>query len=94
MEGYNEFNRFVWGSDALSALVLRATESPDALSELEYTRLNAVTRSYTNHVCKLFRLYEQGVFPEKEWRNSAAEAAQFFSTIPHFVSFKLKNHFR
>ena len=93
IEGYNEFNRFVWGSNALSALVQRALESPEALSSLEYTRMNAVIRAYANHVYKLLRLYERGVLPEKEWRNCTGEAVQFFSTVPFFVSFKSKNHF-
>jgi hypothetical protein len=93
MEGFNEWNRLVCGSNELCALLLRALEASEELSSLEYTRLNHLTRAYANQQYKLFGLYERGVFPEEEWRNCSAEAVQLFSTIPHFVSFKAKNHF-
>jgi hypothetical protein len=45
-----------------------------------------------NHVYKLFRLYEQGVFLKGEWRNVSGEAVQLFS-MPGWAEFKDRNQY-
>ena len=62
------------------------------MDDEELTRFNFTTRHYVNHVYKLFRLYEQGVFPKDEWRNAAGEAVQLFS-MPGLAEFKDKNRY-
>jgi len=58
----------------------------------ELFRFTLLIRHYANHVYKLFRLYERGVYPESEWRNTLAEAVQLFAT-PGMAEFRATNRF-
>lgn len=49
---------------------------------------------WLNHVYKLFRLYEKGVFPEKEWENVARESADIFAMGGELMqAFRMQNHY-
>jgi hypothetical protein len=92
MSGFNEHNRWVIGNEKLSSILYRGFMDSDDLDEEERFRLNFVHRCYANHVYKLFRLYENGAFPEREWHNVAIEAAQVFG-IPGVSEFKENNRY-
>ena len=90
MAGFNEHIRFVASDAELSSILRRGSITPASLDDAELFRFTFVIRHYVNHVYKLFRLYERGVFPKSEWQNAAAEAVQLFS-MPGLADFKAKN---
>jgi hypothetical protein len=92
MAGFNEHIRFVASDAELSSILRRGSIAPASLDDEELFRFTFVIRHYVNHVYKLFRLYEQGVFPKGEWRNVAGEAVQLFS-MPGLAEFKDKNEY-
>ena len=92
MSGLNQHIRWVSGDAELSSIVRRGFVDHGSLNEEERFRFNFVLRSYTNQIYKLFRLYEQGVFPEYEWRNTILEAVQLFA-MPAFLDFKAGNRY-
>ncbi len=92
MSGFNEVNRYISVNAELSSIVRRGSVDPSSLNEEERFRFNFVLRNYANHVYKLLRLYQQGVFPEHEWRNTVLEAVQLFA-MPGFVDFKANNRY-
>lgn len=92
MSGFNELNRFICDNAELSSIFRRGNPDPTSLDEEELFRFNLITRNYTNHVYKLFRLYERGAFPENEWKNVVLEAVQLFS-LPGMARFKETNRY-
>ena len=87
-----ELNRFICDNAELSSILRRGNPDPTSLDEEELFRFNFITRNYTNHVYKLFRLYERGAFPENEWKNVVLEAVQLFS-LPGMARFKETNRY-
>ena len=92
MSGFNEVNRYVGASADLSSIFRRGSVDPSSLNEEELFRFNFVVRNYANHIYKLFRLYEQGAFPEHEWNNAVLEAVQLFE-MPGMAAFKKTNRY-
>ena len=78
MSGYNEVNRFFWGDLERASISRRAIVDFDSLNEDEIVLWTASARVYSNHLYKLFRLYELGVLPESEWINVVSETKQAF----------------
>ena len=76
----------------LSSIFRRGNVDPESLDEEELFRFNLITRNYTNHIYKLYRLYEQGAFPEREWKNVVLEAIQLFE-MPGMAPFKENNRY-
>ena len=79
MGGFNEVIRFLHGEAETSALVRRGFVEPAHLNDDEAFRFDFLLRFYVNHIYKLFRLYERGVFPPAEWSRVAAECAQLLA---------------
>ncbi len=92
MSGFNEVNRFICDNAELSSIFRRGNVDPESLDEEELFRFNLITRNYTNHIYKLYRLYEQGAFPEREWKNVVLEAIQLFE-MPGMARFKESNRY-
>jgi len=92
MSGYSEVNRFYFGDLERASITRRADIDFDSLNEDEIVVWTASTRVYPYHLYKLFRLYEQGVFPESEWINVVSEAKQIFENEA-FTCFKATNHY-
>lgn len=92
LNGFNELNRFVAQDSELASIVRRGAADPTSLNEEEAFRYQFVNRNYTNHMYKLLRLYERGIYPRAEWEGSLAEAAQLFA-LPGLASFRKENHF-
>jgi len=78
MSGFNEVLRYSFGDTERASVFRRGITDPDSLDEDENILFNSMIRHYTNHIYKLFRLYERGVFPESEWINTVAETKQIF----------------
>jgi hypothetical protein len=92
MSGFNDVNRLICENAELSSIFRRGSPDPTSLDEEELFRFNFITRNYTNHIYKLFRLYERGAFPENEWKNVVLEACQLFS-LPGMARFKENNRY-
>ncbi len=92
MSGFNEAIRFSFGDIERSSTFRRGTVDPDSLNEDESVLFNAMIRHYSNHIYKLFRLYERGVFPESEWINAVTEAKQLFES-DGLARFKTANNY-
>ena len=73
MGGFNELNKTVLSSPELLSIQRRGFAEPSSLSAEELHAFNFILRIHLNHVYKLFRLYQRGVFPEAEWRLAATE---------------------
>ena len=93
MGGFNEVIGFLNNDPMTSSLMRRGWLDPSSLSVEETYRFSMLVRYYSNHVYKLFRLYEGGVFPAHEWKRTAREAAQFFYLLPAGVAFREKNEY-
>ena len=89
MAGFIEHIRFVASDAELSSILRRGSTTPASLDEAELFRFTFIRHS-VNHVYKLFRLYERGVFPKREWQNAAAEAVRMLS-MPGLADFEAKN---
>jgi hypothetical protein len=92
MDGFNERLTFSYGDKETAWVVVRGWTEPDALTDKEAILWNGHIRAYTNHLYKLFRLYQRGVFPLDEWERAAEEAAQNFAS-PGGVKFRGTNHY-
>ena len=92
MSGYNEIDYFIFGDVERASIIRRANVDFDSLNEDEIVVWNGMTRVYSNQLYKLFRLYEQGVFPESEWINTVSEAKQIFE-VEVYTRFKETNHY-
>lgn len=92
MGGFNDVIAFHNGDEATSSLARRGWLDPDGLNADEAFRFNMLVRYFANHFYKLFRLYQAGAFPRAEWRLSAIEGAQVFST-PGGRKFRESNHY-
>lgn len=92
MSGFNEVVRFTGGSPELSSIYRRGSIDPSSLDEEELFRFGFVVRHYTNHIYKLYRLHQKGIFPDWEWRNVAIEAAQLFA-MPGMFEFMANNRY-
>lgn len=91
MSGFIEANAPISSSAQTAALWRKAVEDPSALTPDEEVQFEFLLRNYTNNLLKVYRLYQQGVFPEVDWNLFACEAKQFFS-IPIARQFKESNH--
>ena len=80
MDGYIRLNQLVVNDAEAASIFQRGFSAISMLNEEENFRYNMMFRAFLNHIYKLFRLYEQGVFSVQEWSNSATEAAQFLRT--------------
>ena len=80
MDGYIRLNQLVVNDAEVASIFRRGLSDISLLNEEENFRYNMMFRAFLNHIYKLFRLYEQGVFSVQEWSNSATEAAQFLRT--------------
>lgn len=80
MDGYIRLNQLVVNDAEAASIFQRGFSDISLLNEEENFRYNMMFRAFLNHIYKLFRLYEQGVFSVQEWSNSATEAAQFLRT--------------
>ena len=92
MSGYNVVNAFVAGDVESCSIWRRGLVEHASLNEDEVVRFDFMVRYYTNHVYKLFRLYENGALPEAEWANTVDEAKQMFQS-PQCAEFKLNNDY-
>ena len=81
MAGFNDVNYFVFGDKERAGILLTGFRNPEELDEVDHAIFVGMVRSYSNHVYKLFRLYERGVFPEHEWVKAATEYKQAISTV-------------
>jgi hypothetical protein len=61
MGGFNEVIGFLNNDPTTSSLMRRGWLDPSSLSVEESYRFSMLVRYYSNHVYKLFRLYEGGV---------------------------------
>jgi len=77
MTGFNDINVVVAGDPALASLLDRGCQNPDSLNNQETVQFNFLLRCYSNQWWKLFKLYERGSLPAREWSIFAREAAQF-----------------
>ena len=77
MTGFNDINVVVAGNPALSSLLDRGCRNLDSLNTEETVQFNFLLRCYANQWWKLFKLYERGNLPQREWSIFAREAAQF-----------------
>ena len=78
MTGFNDINVVVASHPSLASLLDRGCQSPDSLNAEEVVQFNFLLRCYANQWWKLFKLYERGSLPGREWSIFAREAAQFF----------------
>lgn len=92
MSGYNDVQCFVAGDIESASIWRRGSVDTSALNEDEAVRFEMMVRNFANHIYKLLRLYQQGVFPESEWIKSIDEAKQLFQT-PGFAEFKQRNNY-
>jgi hypothetical protein len=92
MSGFNEVIRYSFGDTERASVFRRGTTDPDSLDEDENILFNSIIRHYTNHVYKLFRLYESGVFPESEWINTVTESNQLFENNG-LIRFRAENSY-
>lgn len=92
MSGFNETIKFSFGDVGRAGIMIRGSADPDSLNAKEIVVWNAMARQHTNHLYKLFRLYELGVFPEQEWKNALNEGKQLFES-PGMSRFKATNHY-
>jgi hypothetical protein len=60
MSGFNDVNRLICENAELSSIFRRGNPDPTSLDEEELFRFSLLTRNYSNHIYKLFRLYERG----------------------------------
>lgn len=90
MTGFNDINVVVASHPALASLLDRGCQSTDHLTAEETVQFNFLLRCYANQWWKLFKLYERGSLPEREWSIFAREAAQFFDQ-PGCGSFRDQN---
>jgi len=90
MTGFNDINVVVASHPALASLLDRGCRSPDLLDAEEAVSFNFALRCYANQWWKLFKLYQRGSLPEKEWRIFAREAAQFLDQ-PGCKPFRAQN---
>ncbi|MEX0330742.1 MAG: hypothetical protein AB3N64_04900 [Puniceicoccaceae bacterium] len=77
MTGFNDINVVVASTPPLASLLDRGCQNPESLSSEEIVQFNFILRCYANQWWKLFKLYERGSLPVKEWSVFAREAAQF-----------------
>ncbi len=93
MDGYFELNRTMTDAE-LSAFFFKCRSDPDRLSEYEVFRYHNLTRMYLAHVYKLFRLYQQGVLPAREWETTARDARRNMANAAQlYARFKADNPF-
>ena len=93
MEGYNIVNQWAVGDEELAKLTYRMFSGDDSgLSDLERFRLDFILRIYANHIYKLYRLYADGVYSEKQWQNSGLEAKEVYSSSALGREFMRNNH--
>ena len=76
MGGFIDLNQIVLFNPHVAQAYMKGLSDPDSLTEEESFYCNMMLRAYMNHVYKLFRLFERGAFPAKEWEIAAAEASQ------------------
>ena len=77
MTGFNDINVVVASNPVLSSVIDRGCQSVDLLNDEEVVQFNFLLRCYANQWWKLFKLYERGSLPLREWSIFAREAAQF-----------------
>lgn len=80
MDGYIRLDQLLVSDAEAASIFQRGLSDISLLNEEENFRYNMMFRAFLNHIYKLFRLYEQGVFSVQEWSNSATEAAQLLRT--------------
>ena len=93
MGGFNELNQTLISNLELASIHRRALYDPDSLNDDELFVFNFILRVYLNHVYKLFRLYQRGVFPEEEWRIAASEANDVIFSRELGRNFMENNHY-
>ena len=91
--GFNDVISFHNSDAETSSLTRRGWLEPNELNEEEIFRFNMLARYLANHLYKLFRLYQAGVFPEAEWRRAAIEGSQVFFGMPGGRKFREGNHY-
>ena len=77
MTGFNDINVVVASNPGLSAFLDRGCQNVALLNAEEAVLFNFLLRCYANQWWKLFKLYERGSLPGREWSIFAREAAQF-----------------
>jgi hypothetical protein len=95
MDGYNEMaSIFLENSELTMGLLIDDSSelSSPELSSSDSYRLNIVLRVYMNQGLKLFRLYEAGVFPERDWETRAGEIKQIINATDFGREFARNNH--
>lgn len=92
MAGFNEVNYFAFSDKQRTSTLLTGLRNPETLDEVDHAIYVGIVRCYSNHVYKLFRLYERGVFPKYEWLNAAKEYKQFMATSGG-QQFREANHY-
>jgi hypothetical protein len=78
MTGFNDINVVVASVPELASLLDRGCQNTGTLTSNEIVQFNFILRCYTNQWWKLFKLYERGSLPLREWKIFAQEASQFF----------------
>ncbi len=89
MDGYNEMASLFLENQKIAMVLLVGSKTE--LSQEESFRLNILLRVYMNQNFKLFRLYEEGVFPEKDWILRAGETKQIIENTEHGREFVKNN---
>ena len=77
MTGFNDINVIVASNPQLASIINRGCMNAEDLTEIETVQFNFILRCYANQWWKLYKLYDRGSLPKKEWAIFAKEAAQF-----------------
>ena len=92
IEGYNTFISWCISTEELSKTSQRMfNETGEELTDLEIHRLNFMFRAFTNHIYRLFNLYEGGALSEEQWKINAVEADQIFNLTEFGKNFRKEN---
>ena len=80
MDGYVELNRTLLEAD-VGEICFKSLNEPEALTEIEVFRFSNLHRMWLAHIYKLYRLYEKGVLPQREWDATAVDVAKYVGQV-------------
>lgn len=86
ISAFNHLNAMLASNPELAAVLLKGTETPEALTEDENLSFTWLVRSYLNLYLTLFDQYQHGTCPEYLWQRHAKELKSMTNT-PGFQSF-------
>lgn len=93
MGGFIDLNQIALFNPHVARAYMKGLADPDSLSEEESFYCNMLLRAYMNHVYKLFRLFQRGAFPAREWDLAATEASQILLGSEMGVRFARDNRY-